>query len=196
MLNYRKSRRLNSLIRHFFFFRRTTISLYNIRDRYRYLYSHFVDHPIDDVCHICAAFDRRREGFVTFSGVYTRSDRMHVREKRALKLQRVCVNGRVSAVSRRSAPLEITIASVWNLHLDDIGHFDVVGTLLDVGEKIHSRESISAEPPLRVVYIHHGKIFLRRCGRFDVNVCINGTVHAKRKIIKCARANRALVFSA
>lgn len=60
--------------------------------------------------------------------------------KKALKLQRVCVNGRVVAVSRRSAPLEITIASVWNLHLDDIGHFDVVGALLDVGKKIRSRE--------------------------------------------------------
>lgn len=45
--------------------------------------------------------------------------------------------------------------SLWNLHLDDIGHFDGVG---------HSKKftrPISADRPLRAVYIHHGKIFSR-----------------------------------
>lgn len=58
--------------------------------------------------------------------------------------------------------------SLWNLHLDDIGHFDGVER-----SKKFTRP-ISADRPLRVVYIHHGKIFSRRCGRIILAASIHG----------------------
>lgn len=71
--------------------------------------------------------------------------------------------------------------SLWNLHLDDIGHFDGVGR-----SKKFTRP-ISADRPLRVVYIHHGKIFSRCRERTIFNggdsrgVCVSGARCGTRK---------------
>jgi len=70
--------------------------------------------------------------------------------------------------------------SLWNLHPHDIGHFDGVGR-----SKKFTRPISAADRPLRVVYIHRGKIFSRRLRRRAVPILADsrgfGNVNAARE---------------
>jgi hypothetical protein len=72
--------------------------------------------------------------------------------------------------------------SLWNLHPHDIGHFDGVGR-----SKKFTRPISAADRPLRVVYIHRGKIFLRGCG--FARSAVRETWKRKRRV-KAAREAR------
>lgn len=115
------------------------------------------------VCHICAAFDRRRAPSL-FPSLYTKQEDARAGKKKtcdALKLQSPCKRPCVGAVSR--------VRRRWKLRSRQYGI--CIWTILDIStsalaiEKKFARPIRAADRPLRVVYIHHGKIFLRHCGR-------------------------------
>jgi len=145
----------------FFFLTKTTISFFYIGERYR-VFIRFVNHATGGVSYLRCL--RSSESPVTFSEFIHEAVGCACEEKKtcdALKLQSPCKRPCVGAVSR--------VRRRWKLRSRQYGI--CIWTILDIStsalavEKKFARPIRAADRPLRVVYIHHGKIFLRHCGR-------------------------------